>query len=225
MEGEGMYPDVWGPMTWRLVHGMAKRFDETKTSSKEAADLFYLFLLHISWVLPCVHCRVSYQRFLTEFSQGSPGKKSIQDYFEEGNAGELACIIHNLVNQKLNKPQVEWRLVQLRSRVWTEFNSREFFGLLFIIALNFKSNGEPNSKQHYQDFFSLLPELCEMLSYDRLAACLQDAGIMEARTFQSQRQLTKVLYAAYVTWLGGREHVPPLDSVVKRYQLCKVKST
>ena len=85
--------------------------------------------------------------------------------------------LHNQVNIKLGKPIIDnYELVVRRSTVWSaEFTPREFFGLLFIIAINYNSNGEELKAGHYFRFFTILGELCFSLGYEMLGGALHAA--------------------------------------------------
>ena len=219
----GMIPSIWGPMAWRAIHGMAHRYDTApEPLSADDARLFCLFLLRLAWVLPCVYCRESYTDNIRWFEQPDhTGQPRTDQYFRKRHVRRLAMELHNQVNVKLNKPVMEnYELVLRRSAVWSiEFLPREFFGLLFIIAINYNSNGEPGKARHYYHFFTILPDLCVTLRHEMLGAALE-AGLEALSEDFSQEALVEALYHAYTLWAGERE-IMSLDAVYDRYTLCK----
>lgn len=220
----GMIPGIWGPMVWRFIHRAAHEYDTaTHALSERDALVFCLFLIRLAWVLPCSHCRVSYTDYLRSFLQvDENGGRRINAYFQQRAVRRLAVEIHDLVNQKLGKPVfANLELDRRRSAVWSsEFLEPEFFGILFIIAINYRSNGEPEKETHHRRFFELLPDLCMSLGHLRLAASLEAVELGNITPFE-QEMLVNGLYEALVLWTGRRDRVPALSVLVDRYTLCR----
>jgi hypothetical protein len=211
-------------MAWRAIHGMAHRYDTAAApQTADDARIFCLFLLRLAWVLPCVYCRESYTDNIRWYEEPDPhtGRPRTDLYFARRQARRLAMELHNQVNVKLGKPIIDnYELVVRRSTVWSvEFLPREFFGLLFIIAINYNSNGEPGKEGHYYRFYTVLPDLCVSLGYDMLGAALE-AGLGDMEPGFTQEWLVQALYTAYTLWAGERDTMT-LDEIYDRYTLCK----
>lgn len=224
----GMIPSIWGPMTWRQIHGMAHIFDTRDVVyTPYEMQLFILFLLRLAWVLPCVYCRKSYTDFASAYLElNTTGEMKIMKYFETRNVRILTFDLHNQVNAKLDKDtkDLTFELVKRRSIVWSvEFLASELLGLLFIIALNFSSNSEPNKETHYKEFFHVLPALCLMLGDLLLAAALEKANVSNLQTFNQETLVNALYFGAYVPWLkaGNAQQIPSLENIIDRYTLCK----
>jgi len=80
----------WGPSGWVFLHAIAENYDPAIHDTQS----FKRFFTDVGGVLPCIHCRNSYQ----EFSQELP----IDDYLKTpGGLAEWIYLIHNKVNKKL----------------------------------------------------------------------------------------------------------------------------
>lgn len=216
----GMTPWLWGPMAWRAIHGAAARYDNRKTVQRDA-DIFLLVLMRFAWVLPCVHCRDSYIRFLAFM-----GCENMRIWFSKQNVEDLVIQLHNLVNKKLGRAKFDIAIAKRRSAVWhSQFRPGEFIGLLFVIALNYKSCGEDHKQNRYTRFFDVLPDFALGLGEERLAGALEHVRIslkeLDEMTFDETFQdvLLKALHHAYELWMGKR--APTLDVLVERYGMCR----
>lgn len=216
-----MVPFLWGPMTWRQIHGMAHIFDTRIDDdiTEKTAEVFVLFLIALAWVLPCSTCREGYTNFLLAALK----RDLLQEVFAPRAVRRFAFDLHNLVNVKLGRPECEsFELVQRRSEVWSvEFLPRELFGLLFIIALNFRANQEPDKEQHYREFFSVLPTLLDALGHMRMAAALGEMISSLPDTAWTQPVLLRALYNAFAEWQTGP--VPDFKEIVETYTLCRAE--
>ncbi len=215
-----MVPFLWGPMAWRQIHGMAHVFDTRVDDdiSEQTAELFVAFLIGLAWVLPCSTCRASYTDYLLSYLK----KDLLEKFFLPRKVRRFAFDLHNLVNKKLERAtSTDFDLVMRRSEVWSvEFLPRELFGLLFIIALNFNANQEPNKEQHYREFYTVMPNLVAALGHHRMAAAL--AEHMNLKTW-TQSSLLKQLYAAFVFWHPSDTPTPTYDYIIETYTLCRAE--
>lgn len=216
----GMMPFLWGPMAWRQAHGMAHVFDTRVEDdvSEQTAELFVLFLIGLAWVLPCSTCRESY----TDYLLGYLKRDLIAEYFVPRNVQRFVFDLHNLVNKKLDRPPAtDFDLVLRRSEIWSvEFLPRELFGFLFVVALNFAGNGEPNKNKHYREFFGVLPALLLALNHVRMSVALKNHLPLHVETW-TQDLLVRALYQAFEEWHPLDEVVPSYKSIVSTYGLCR----
>jgi len=80
----------WGPSGWVFLHAIAENYDPKIHDAKT----FERFFTDIGGVLPCIHCRNSYQ----EFSRELP----IEPFLKRSSGlAEWLYLIHNKVNKKL----------------------------------------------------------------------------------------------------------------------------
>lgn len=221
----GMIPAIWGPLCWRIIHGAAHRYDTViiENTDPGLASVFSLFLLRLAWVLPCVYCREGYTAHIVKMEmRDAMGKRRVDRYFETRDVRLLAMHLHNEVNRKLGKPLLDnYELVKRRSSVWSsEFLPREFFGLLFIVAINFDSNGEPDKARHHVRFFSIVAEFCFSLGLENMGAALS-SGVepLESVRAVDGTLLFNCVYDAYQLWAGGARKLSEKEAR-ERYTLC-----
>jgi hypothetical protein len=215
-----MAPSVWGPMAWRMLHGLAHRFDtmEGTVLSADVMEAVVLLLLRLSWVLPCVHCRNSYTEYLID------NREAIDELLLRREMRTLVWHLHNLVNLKLDKPQFErLDVVKRRSEVWSvEFDAREVLGLLFVVALNYDTNGEPDRERNYHAFFAVLPPVLHFAGEPLLASALA-RYVARMPPHITQNDLVARLYRAQseawrsVCW----GPIPSRVEIEDRYNLCR----
>lgn len=80
----------WGPSGWVFLHAIAENYDP----DIHDAQTFKRFFTDVGGVLPCIHCRNSYQEFSQELL--------IDPYLKStGGLAEWMYLIHNKVNKKL----------------------------------------------------------------------------------------------------------------------------
>jgi hypothetical protein len=222
MSAAGMVPFLWGPMAWRQAHGMAYVFDTRVDDdvSEQTAELFVLFLIGLAWILPCSTCRESY----TDYLLGYLKRDLIEQYFAPRKVQRFVFDLHNMVNKKLDRPlATDFDLVLRRSEIWSvEFLPRELFGFLFIVALNFEGNSEPNKNEHYREFFGVLPALLLALGHVRMSVALKNHLPIQNKSW-TQTMLVKKLYSAFQEWHPSDVESPSLESIVSTYSLCRNK--
>lgn len=156
---KGMSPSIWGPLVWRLIHGLAKIYDRDTLcecgTSDACRESFLRFLLVLKAVLPCGECRKSYARFIDN------SRDRIVRAFETSEVMVFAYDLHNMVNRKLGKPAFgPFELVQRRSDVWDcEAMDSELLGLCLIVSLNYDSNKELDKAQQYMELIDAVRSL------------------------------------------------------------------
>jgi hypothetical protein len=232
MSLHGMMPSIWGPLAWSCIHALAAEYDKRYMPSVvepanrlkltrqqkvrlsnqvsrlngEIVTLQWFNLL--AWVLPCRPCRDSYSAFILE-QTGLPH-----------GAQAFAVELHNRVNAKLDKPvQADVMAVRRRLAVWgTETLAHDLFALLFIMALNYNANTEPDKLRHYRDFLTTLANVLALIGMDELAAAVEDTV-----GFTSQMSLCSRLYEGYLGIPACRAGGPPetLEMLCDRYDLCR----
>jgi|SRR5579872_6556150 len=116
-----MNPEEWGNTVWWELHWLANKVDTVivsmrahtpldKSAAKIQTDLLKMFVLYVKnlgeKLLPCKTCQKSTTKFLNEtFLHPS---NVLKDFQKTGvpKASAWMYQLHNLVNLKLNKPQL-----------------------------------------------------------------------------------------------------------------------
>ena len=84
-------PNVWGPITWNLIHGLIEKLKE----DKYVRDLFFMLRLLVS-NLPCPSCSQHAEIYLSRtIVEKLKTKKQLKDLF---------FMFHNNVNARTKKP-------------------------------------------------------------------------------------------------------------------------
>lgn len=189
---------------WRWMHGAAYEHDRRRSSNTICAT--WLRALHP--VLPCGACRASFGPVLAAADVEAAGR--------EHRLGELVFGLHNAVNVKLNRPELEnYAIVERRSQVWpVQFTEAEVFAVLFIVVLNYAANKEPKKPAHYKRFVLATEELCRELGRLRAAEALAKVALHRARPTEMFHQL----HRAYELWAETRVSRYELR---RRYELCR----
>jgi hypothetical protein len=189
---------IWGPMKWRMMHGLAFLYDDAKErtdiSTNDSVSVFYHYMTTMVSVLPCQECRHYCQELFRL------NNKYFRDLLTDYGAQRLAFDLHNIVNQKLDRPEIESvELVMRRSRVWNnEFTIYGMFGFLFVMVLNynnyFAEEGRKKSKveKAYREFFEALADLLLFLDMESLAE-----SMYTCMPFTSPTDLFNRLYQEY----------------------------
>lgn len=182
-DNKGMSPSIWGPLVWRILHGLAKIYDYDTLctacdSPAKCQHAFAAFLLILKTILPCHDCRSSYSQYMARTSQ------QLVEAFATSEVMLYVFHLHNMVNEKLGKPKFgPFELVQRRSEVWDcEAIESELLGLCFIVTLNYNANQEANKEAQY----AALPRV-----------------IMDVlRAFKRNSRLLATLDSSFNTWNG-----------------------
>jgi len=89
----------WGRDGWKLLHSIAYSYNEVinKVNEDKETDVKYYktFFKSIQYVLPCIYCRRSYKKYITEH----PFPKELT----QKELTKWLYTIHNCVNDKLRK--------------------------------------------------------------------------------------------------------------------------
>jgi hypothetical protein len=204
----GMIASVWGPMAWRLMHSLAHAYDMLpEGGSPEVADLMLAFMLALPGVLPCRECRDDSTRIT-----GTMATELRRAVFARRAMG-ATFTLHNTVNRKLGKPQFDRiDVAQRRACVWS--GDDEVLGLLFIIALNFDNNSDPDKAARHAMFFRVFIPLLEHVGRRELAAALRHG--------MAGMPLTKsgMVVAFYEAHKRVTCRDAGLENLIARYSLC-----
>lgn len=147
------FKSAWfGPRYWIIFHTWANQPKKKKILKR--------FYETPQYLLPCIYCRTSYGEFISRYA--------LDDYLNR--LPEWVVLIHNQVNQKLEKPCVDLGICsqyQLAEKEWIA----PMWDMLFTTALNYPaqfnfwtnfpriSNEEKARYAAYQWFFTNLGEI------------------------------------------------------------------
>ena len=238
----GFKTSWFGGKFWIIYHHFAYC---NRTIDPELQKLFYTLPQHL---LPCIFCRESYQEFLVR------PENNLDLFVKKGEVPEWTWRIHNLVNDKLEKPRVDYKRC---SKVYRNLKPQEwlepFWIFVFTIALNYPANfqftetGNPRVlKGKVRRSITQLTEeeraryKAYLLFYDNLASFMPDGDFvckwMEAYTktpisrlsLCSREHLVRWLHTlAYDTGLWDRSLIDTIGFIeANRAQSCdKTKKT
>jgi hypothetical protein len=116
---------VIGPMVWALLRALARRCDEAREPDGHLAHAMGQVLSALRDVLPCVHCRTSYDAY---YVQHEPPASGFSKWLFEA---------HNSVNHKLGKPLLTVEVWEARERLWPHPPPTSHFPALLVLAMNY----------------------------------------------------------------------------------------
>ena len=91
--------DSWGPSGWKFMHYVALKYP--KEPSENDKKNYFNFYNNLQFILPCTKCAEHYKENLQLLSL----EKSLENNIE---LFKWTVDIHNLVNTKLNKPNITY---------------------------------------------------------------------------------------------------------------------
>ena len=131
----GLITSIWGPPTWESFHSITFGYPQIPTMEEKIDYLNYFKLL--GKVLPCIYCRTSYQKFITE-------SQTLLDFTVVESRKTLTYWgwkLHNAVNKKLDVDygvsfeEVCYRYEAFRAKCKTEEKSKGC-----VMPLNIKAD-------------------------------------------------------------------------------------
>jgi hypothetical protein len=144
-----MLPSLWGPPTWRVLHGLAHAVDGAGPGRGAAATHLWAAIDLLHKVMPCSLCRESLQGLCT-------GSQLVRLRAAGGPVGPWLHALHTCVNTKLAKarlaavgvpmpqdprlvsavaPSLSWEALQARLVVTTPyFSARDVWVMVTLFA-------------------------------------------------------------------------------------------
>ena len=98
----------WGPILWRLLHGLADKYGSLVTPmfEKEQIINWPIFIIETQKILPCKECREHYSAYL---SLNNPNiLKTLSSEQQKLWVQNFFFNLHNEVNTRNNKPLLEF---------------------------------------------------------------------------------------------------------------------
>ena len=129
-----MDPKIWGPKLWFVMHTIALNYPDNPTyQDKRNHEDFFNMLSHM---IPCEKCRIHYRQNLDKYP-------IIQHLDNSDKLFRYTILIHNEVNEMLNKPKLSYEEVvkfyknsyNQGSRVESFINTKTLIGFLIVIVL------------------------------------------------------------------------------------------
>lgn len=96
-----MKPEIWGPMTWTLLHSITLEYPENPT--EEDKENIKNFINCFGKVLPCEKCRINFKTHIEEL----PLSDNILN--SRKNLIKWMIDIHNLVNKMNGKKELTYQ--------------------------------------------------------------------------------------------------------------------
>ena len=121
---QGFKSSKFGQFFWTVYHHISY--------AKKELHPTYLYKFYTSPqdIVPCIFCRQSYTKFLTQYP--------IEPYLAKNKIPYFNWEIHNCVNRKLNKTEYEYSVCKKRyTKVKPEEFLLHYWIFLFMITLNF----------------------------------------------------------------------------------------
>lgn len=113
-------PAVWGPIAWKLLHGMGARAGKPTIQLQRKDEQRYIVWLinHIEYIIPCNECRAHLQSYRKQ--EPVPEESSM--------IGAWLWTFHEAVNERLGKPEGPPFTVELGKSVnilqtWKEYQA------------------------------------------------------------------------------------------------------
>lgn len=112
----GVRTVVWGRYGWMVLDGLCHALDtRAGTTLANAENTSYIrqhaivFLRSLAYAWPCVHCRISYGRFVEAAT--APNTDTVLSAERIGTMRFSVWVwaVHNAVNRKLGKPLMAWK--------------------------------------------------------------------------------------------------------------------
>lgn len=131
-----MDPSIWGACLWKALHFIAIGYPKDPTFQDVTA--YKEFFENLWKVLPCNSCSVNYRRHLKEIP--------LDGYLLNNHKlFEWTYLIHNKVNEELNKPLMKWKdaVNHYRSILYgtkgknDESMTNTLFIIMLIVAVGF----------------------------------------------------------------------------------------
>ena len=120
-----MDPNIWGPKVWDVLFSCA--FEMPKERSHE-------FFTEMKHLIPCIHCLRSYVHFCTRLDP----MLCINE--DKDSAAKWLWTIHDMVNQKLNKPCIPFSTLVNRRKTFTSYTAvYDVMDVCMLLAIQAKT--------------------------------------------------------------------------------------
>lgn len=127
----GVKTYIWGNFYWYMWHLMAQNLNNFDS---EFAEFVKFLMLSPQDLLPCMHCRKSFE----SFTKMEP--YDIEMFIKYHSLPEYVYIIHNAVNRKLNKEQQQSDIIKQYEHLQNMDYENYFWLWIHTIAFNFPAD-------------------------------------------------------------------------------------
>ena len=209
-----MNTNAWGPCAWRWLHSLTFT-PSTKSEEKYRTLLFQL----LQFIFPCKYCRMSYSRFIKD----NPTKTG-------ENRQKWLFDIHNLVNNKLDKPLGTFKDIRKRYQENLSVSGDSYFAedlwyFLFCVVENYPTISPTLEKQAlYSYFFQVFPKIFSKTDFGkRIQKAFRETPIT-AESLQGRETLYDWLFELYQKVATSSEiRVVPLPTIKRTMKSIKAK--
>lgn len=129
-----MDPKIWGPKLWFTIHTIALNYSDNPTyqDKRNHEDFFN----NLTFMIPCDKCRIHFKERLNKYPV-------IQHLDNSDSLFRYTILLHNDVNEMLNKPKLSYEeVVKHYKHCYNQesitngfFNNKIFTGILIVIVL------------------------------------------------------------------------------------------
>lgn len=139
---------LWGPLLWRLLESITRVLNpaylgvnKSEFDTKAYKDRVLLLLYSLRYVLPCVYCRESYRRFISNLPPE-----------EREDLWVWVWDVHELVNKKLDRPPIlTLEKYEKRLMIWpTLLAPYQLWTLLTLLVLNYPKKGKESEDEEFK---------------------------------------------------------------------------
>lgn len=122
-----MKPEVWGPMTWTLLHSITLEYPENPTN--EDKDNIKNFINYFGKVLPCEKCRINFKLHIEEMPLDDNVLNTRKNFIK------WMIDIHNSVNKMNGKKELTYHdaLKHILMTYNNNNNSTSYKNIIIII--------------------------------------------------------------------------------------------
>lgn len=141
----------FGPIAWSIAHTIPllvqPRDDRNEAWPESTIEQFVLFMSSKAMLLPCIYCRESYRIFIRflDLRKWFQGPLRLQPV-STAVASHYVFMLHNIVNQKLDKPWQFDEPTAVASQILTDERAfmTNLFEWLYILFGNYPQQIGPN---------------------------------------------------------------------------------
>ena len=181
-----MDTSFWGKDGWKLLHSISYKSDEILEKNPEYLRYYKSFFKSIQYVLPCIYCRRSFKKYITEI----PFELPLSDWLYK---------IHNCVNDKLRRQGYKIEKDPSLKEVNKFYKDYEYtitFDFIYCILFNYNLEISEIRKKGYLSFFNSLQYILpnekikkiykEYIIKNPLEECLEKKSLSELKKWGHQ---------------------------------------
>ncbi len=153
---------IWGELFWSVFDELAACCCKGTPMTEELE----IFCFSMKYLLPCCHCRKSYERFIASVGNVKMDRKArlvckrMGWREEEISFAWWVFVVHRHVNKKLKKKSIKFNQYLMKISMKSGFcGKKDLFDFLFILAFSFDKNKETEKAQALKELFRTMHPL------------------------------------------------------------------